>query len=57
MTGVLQVGLNVKAKDLDQLVGRMQQPNAKESGISRSDFLRFIALTQDELDEMCLTLK
>eukprot|EP00904_Undaria_pinnatifida_P002651 jgi/Undpi1/12387/HiC_scaffold_5.g02059.m1 len=49
------VGLNLEAKDLKLLFGRIDH-NAT-NGVSREEFLNFVSLTEDELDEVCDTLR
>ncbi|CAM9842899.1 unnamed protein product, partial [Pylaiella littoralis] len=49
------VGLNVEAKDLKLLFGRIDHDATNH--VSRDEFLRFVALTEDEVDEVCDRLR
>jgi hypothetical protein len=52
--------LNVEAKDLSVLIGRMDSACTStviSTEITREDFLHFMTLTQDEIDEVCDTLR
>ena len=51
-----QVGLNIEPRDLSLLVGRIDS-SAASADISREDFLHFMTLTEDELDDVCDTLR
>ncbi|CAM9659846.1 unnamed protein product, partial [Ectocarpus sp. 12 AP-2014] len=49
------VGLNVENKDLKLLFGRIDHDAT--NSVSRDEFLSFVALTEDELDEVCDKLR
>eukprot|EP00903_Cladosiphon_okamuranus_P013950 g12974.t1 len=49
------VGLNVETKDLKLLFGRIDHDAT--NNVSRDEFLSFVALTEDELDEVCDRLR
>ncbi|CAM9186272.1 unnamed protein product, partial [Ectocarpus fasciculatus] len=49
------VGLNVETKDLKLLFGRIDHDAT--NSVSRDEFLSFVALTEDELDEVCDNLR
>ncbi|CAM9910415.1 unnamed protein product, partial [Ascophyllum nodosum] len=49
------VGLNIEAKDIRLLFGRIDHDAT--NGVSREEFLNFVALTEDEIDEVCDTLR
>ncbi|KAG5183282.1 hypothetical protein JKP88DRAFT_241452 [Tribonema minus] len=51
-----EVGLNVEAKDLSLLVGRIDS-STPTTEVSREEFLHFIALSEDEVDEVCDALR
>jgi Ca2+-binding EF-hand superfamily protein len=50
-----EIGLNVESKDVASLMGRIDTHGAHY--ITREEFLKFVMLTEDELDEVCETLR
>ncbi len=51
-----EVGLNLDLKELNLFMGHIDA-GASHSEISRDDFLRFVQLTDDELDGICKLLR